>query len=91
MALTGLEDMLAGDPGFREALLLKAQILWEGLGDASGARQCLAEILKIEPNKKSPFHHWAQILDKEITESPKPLNIDNRLPRIAGLSVRKGV
>jgi hypothetical protein len=71
MALSSVENVLARDPGFPEAWLSKAQILWEGLGDASGARQCLAEIWKIEPNRKSPFHRWALILNKEITESSK--------------------
>ena len=68
-ALVTVEGVLAGDPGFPEALLLKAQILWEGLGDAVGAKQCLIEILKVEPDKKSPFHRWALVLYKEISTS----------------------
>jgi hypothetical protein len=77
-ALVTIEGVLAGDPDFPEALLLKAQILWEGLGDAAGAKQCLIEILKVEPDKKSPFHRWALLIYKEITISSKPGAIDNR-------------
>ena len=66
-ALITVEDILTMDPGFSEALLLKAQIIWEGFGDAVGAKQCLKEILKVEPDKKSPFHRWALSLHKEIT------------------------
>jgi hypothetical protein len=70
-ALWTVEEVLAGDPDFSEALLLKAQILWEGFEDRSGAKICLIKILKVEPNKKSPFHRWALTLYKEIVDSQR--------------------
>jgi len=83
MALITVEGVLAKDPDFPEALLLKAQILWEGLADAVGAKQCLIEILKVEPDKKSPFHRWALTLYKEIAISSSPRRVDNRSPEKA--------
>ena len=68
-SLTTIESVLARDPNFPEALLLKAQIVWEGFQDAVRAKQCLVEILKVEPDRKSPFHRWALALYKEISAS----------------------
>ena len=68
-ALITIDSVLAREPNFPEALLLKAQIIWEGFQGAVGAKQCLVEILKVEPNTKSPFHRWALSLHKEITAS----------------------
>jgi hypothetical protein len=82
-ALITVEGVLAKDPDFPEALLLKAQILWEGLGDAIGAKQCLIEILKVEPDKKSPFHCWALTLYKQIAISSGPRSVDNWSPEKA--------
>jgi hypothetical protein len=70
-ALSTVEGVLTRDPDFSEALLLKAQILWEGFEDRSGAKICLIKILKVEPNKKSPFHRWALALYKEIADSQR--------------------
>ena len=50
---------------------LKAQLIWEGFEDAVGAKQCLIEILKVEADKKSPFHRWALALYKEISASQR--------------------
>jgi hypothetical protein len=83
MALITVEGVLAKDPHFAEALLLKAQILWEGLADAVGAKQCLIKLLKVEPDKKSPFHRWALTLYKEIAISSRPRRVDNRSPEKA--------
>ncbi len=70
-ALLTVEGVLARDPDFPEALLLKAQILREGFEDRIGAKQCLITILKVEPDKKSPFHRWALTLYKEIAASQR--------------------
>lgn len=70
-ALSIVEDVLTRNPDFSEALLLKAQILWEGFEDRSGAKICLIKILNVEPNKKSPFHRWALALYKEIADSQR--------------------
>ena len=83
MALITVEEVLAKDPDFAEALWLKAQILWEGLADAVGAKQCLIKLLKVEPDKKSPFHRWALTLYKEIAISSRPSRVDNRSPEKA--------
>ncbi|MEJ2730857.1 MAG: tetratricopeptide repeat protein [Deltaproteobacteria bacterium] len=66
-ALLTIEEVLARDPDFVEALFLKAQILWEGLGDAKAARGCLLRILAVEPDERSVFHRWALNLYKELT------------------------
>ena len=49
-ALIKIEEVLAKDPDFVEALLLKAQILWEGFEDCKAARKCLQKILAAEPD-----------------------------------------
>jgi tetratricopeptide (TPR) repeat protein len=67
-ALIKIEDVLAKDPDFPEALFLKAQILWQGFEDLKAARQCLLRIIKVEPDKKSLFHRWAMNLYREMSE-----------------------
>ena len=64
-----IEGILAEDPEFPEALFLKAQILWDGFGDAEGARQCLLKIIKTEPDKKAVLHCWALNLYGEIQKN----------------------
>jgi tetratricopeptide (TPR) repeat protein len=58
-ALIKIEEVLAKDPDFVEALLLKARILWEGFEDANAARECLLKILAVAPDEKVVFHRWA--------------------------------
>lgn len=70
-ALIAIEGVLARDPDFSEALLLKAQILWEGFKDGIGAKQCLINILQVDSDRKSPFHRWALALYKEISASQR--------------------
>jgi tetratricopeptide (TPR) repeat protein len=67
-ALIKIEDVLAKDPDFPEALFLKAQILWQGFEDLEAARQCLLRIIKVEPDKKALFHRWAMNLYREMSE-----------------------
>ena len=66
-ALITLEAILARDPDFPDALLLKAQVLWEGFADDSEARKCVMQVLHVEPDKASPVYRWAGELYKEIT------------------------
>ncbi|MBW2409285.1 MAG: hypothetical protein JRF72_05765 [Deltaproteobacteria bacterium] len=68
-ALITIDSVLASEPNFPEALLLKAQIIWEGFQDAVGAKQCLIDLLEVEPDRKSPFHRWALALYREISAS----------------------
>jgi hypothetical protein len=62
------------DLDYTEALFLKAQILWEGYQEAAAAKQCLLQIMKVEPDKEVPFHRWSVSLYREIAIS------DHRLP-----------
>ena len=53
-ALLSIEEALAKDPAYPEALLLKAQILWEGFGDADEAKKCLETIMEPANDKNDP-------------------------------------
>ena len=64
-ALIKIEEVLAKDPDFVEALLLKAQILWEGFEDGKAARKCLQKILAAEADENAVFHRWALIFFNE--------------------------
>ena len=66
LALTCINEVLAADPAFPEALFVKAQILWEGYQNSAGAKQCLYHLMKVEPDKDAPFHRWALSLYREI-------------------------
>lgn len=66
-ALIKIEEVLARDPDFSEALFLKAQLLWEGFEDREAARACLLKIIKVEPDEKAVFRRWALNLYREIS------------------------
>ena len=68
-ALLKIEEVLAKDPDFVEALLLKAQILWEGFEDRDAASKCLIKILAAEPDENAVFHRWALIFFNELSEA----------------------
>jgi hypothetical protein len=65
-ALATLETILARDPDFSDALLLKAQVLWEGFADGPEARQCVMRILHHEKDRRAAVYRWAGELYKEI-------------------------
>jgi len=67
-ALLTLEEVLAKDPDFPEALFLKAQILWEGFDDREAAKKSLMRIIKVEPDEKSVFRRWASNFYRELSE-----------------------
>jgi len=67
-ALIKIEEVLAKDPDFAEALLLKAQIMWEGFGDAHAARESLLKIIAVEPDEKAVFHRWAQNFYEKLNQ-----------------------
>ena len=67
-ALLTIDEVLAKNPDFVEALFLKAQILWEGFEDAKVARGCLLKILVVEPDEKAVFHRWALNLYKQLSQ-----------------------
>jgi hypothetical protein len=66
LALACINEVLAADSDFPEALFLKAQILWEGYRDAAAANLCLIHLMKAQPDKAADFHRWAVSLYKEI-------------------------
>lgn len=57
-ALHMVNDLLHEAPDFPEAIFLKAQILWEGFGNASAAKGCLNRIRELTP-EDDKFHRWA--------------------------------
>ena len=69
LALGCVDEVLAADPDFPEALFIKAQILWEGYQDAAAAKQCLFHLMKVEPDKEASLHRWGLSLYKEIATS----------------------
>jgi len=71
-ALATLESVLAQDPDSPEALLLKAQVLWEGFADGPEALKCALKILHLEKDKTSPVYRWAGELYKEINRGKNP-------------------
>ena len=70
-ALRKVDEVLVEDPGFVEALLLKARILEEGFGDNNAARHCLQAILVLEPDEAAVFHRWAQNLYQELSDEQR--------------------
>ena len=68
LALGCVNEVLAAAPNYVEALFLKAQILWEGYRDGSGAKHCLLHVIKVEPDKEAPFHRWSLALYREIAD-----------------------
>ena len=68
-ALALLEEVLGRDPDFAEALFLKAQVLWEGLGRGAEARGCLARVRRIEADPGATYHRWAGTLLAEISRA----------------------
>ena len=57
-ALQMVNNLLHENPDNSEAALLKAQILWEGFGNASSAKGCLNRIIELAP-EDDRFHRWA--------------------------------
>jgi hypothetical protein len=57
-ALTKVEEILAKDPKFPEALFAKAQILHEGFEERSAALRCLQQVLETTAPDE-PVHRWA--------------------------------
>jgi tetratricopeptide (TPR) repeat protein len=68
-ALIKIEDVLAKDPDYSEALFLKARILWEGFGDREAAKTCLLKIIKVETDKDALYHRWALDFYRELSKS----------------------
>ena len=58
-------------PKYPEALFLKAQILWEGYADYSGAKACLQQVLQLKNagnEKDETIRRWSENMLKEMRE-----------------------
>ncbi len=64
-ALQLVNGLLDQDTDIPEALLLKAQILWEGHGKADAAGKCLNRIRELTP-ENDKFHRWAMGYLKKV-------------------------
>ena len=67
-ALKTVNNILNKDPEFSEALLIKAQILWEGFENSAAAKTNLKKIAEIKIDKDEPIHRWASNFYNELTE-----------------------
>ena len=65
-ALEQAEVVLTQDPEHPEALLLKAQILFEGFAEYSAANTCLRQIIAMEPPPDEKLLNWAKSLREDI-------------------------
>ena len=67
-ALELAEAVLSRDPDHPEALLFKAQILYEGFSRYSAANACLSRILAMNPAPDDKLLYWAASLQEKIRE-----------------------
>jgi tetratricopeptide (TPR) repeat protein len=67
-ALRLANNILRQDPEFPDALYLKATILWEGFGNAEGAKGCLKKIKEKVPNNET-LCRWASSYYDEVMEA----------------------
>ena len=67
-ALRLANNILRQDPEFPDVLYLKATILWEGFGNAEGAKGCLKKIKEILPENET-LYRWASSYYDEIMEA----------------------
>ena len=73
-ALEVIDKTLQRMPKYPEALFLKAQILWEGYADYSGAKACLEKILQVKKmrnEKEKTIRRWSENMLKEMREEKR--------------------
>ena len=70
-ALSFVNKVLEKDPDFADALLLKAQILWEGFGQSHTAIQFLEKVLSLENENKMIQNH-ALLLHNDLSTLERP-------------------
>jgi tetratricopeptide (TPR) repeat protein len=68
-AFLSVEEVIAEDPEYPDALFLKAQILWEGFEDADEAKECLEKIMELANDENDPIFRWASTLYDELITS----------------------
>jgi len=73
-ALIHVNAILALEPDFPEALLIKAQILWEGFGNAGAAQAHLEKLMRVNRDKNDRYHRWARNLYDELSLLKKDEN-----------------
>jgi hypothetical protein len=59
--------ILGKSPDMPEALLLNAQIVWEGFGNREAAKGYLKRVLEVVPDEKESLHVWALSLNEKLT------------------------
>jgi tetratricopeptide (TPR) repeat protein len=64
-ALDIINRVLEKDPGYPEALYLKAHILYEGFENSKGALECLARAVELAEDNE-PIHRWALNYYEEV-------------------------
>ena len=69
-ALSQVNDVLAKESEFPEALFLKAQILCEGFGNAAAAKSLLEKVMQLVSGKE-PLHQWALSYSSNIHRPSK--------------------
>lgn len=65
-ALVTVNEILRRDPGFNEALLVKAQILNEGFQNPENAKRYLRKVMN-NAQQGQPVHTWATALYEELS------------------------
>ena len=93
LAFNYINQVLQKDPDFPEALVLKAQILWEGFSRADAALQFLDKVLSLDDcdrmlfNQANLLHSDLSILENPAAGIMPPAGVDIGLQK----SKRKGV
>jgi hypothetical protein len=70
-AIQMLDKALFQDPEFPEALLLKAQIHWEGFQEGEEAKKCLLMLFRAVQDKDAPLNRWGRELYRDISRFSK--------------------
>ncbi len=73
-ALEVMNNTLKRVPDYPEALLLKAQILWEGYYNYPSAKTCLQKVIKqkkFRSEKDKTIYRWSQGLLKEMRQEKR--------------------
>jgi uncharacterized membrane protein len=85
-ALSFVNKVLEKDPDFADALFLKAQILWEGFGQAHAAIQFLEKVLSLDAENGMVQNHALLLHNDLNTIDPSPDNMT--IPRGIEIGLR---
>lgn len=67
-----IEGVITSAPEWPDALYLKAQIQWEGFGNATEAKRCLKKVMQLV-GYDDTLHRWASSYFDEIVKAEKEL------------------